>query len=158
MRDGNDIITTDNPLSDEQKARLAGLLDVIIPPSEDGRLPSAAEMDLVTYVQTYAPEFLPALVRVLDDLDGQFATLERSERHSMVEGLSKNRADVFGLILFNTFACYYQDNRVHKAIGMEEGPPFPRGNTVETGDLSLLDPVLERPTLYRKTNARHLLP
>jgi hypothetical protein len=152
MSDGNDIISTDNPLNDEQQARLAGLLDVIIPPSEDGRLPSAAELDLVAYVQTYAPEFLPALVQVLDDLDEQFASLERTERHALVEELSKSQAEVFGLILFNTFACYYQNDSVHKAIGMGEGPPFPRGNEVEPGDLSLLDPVLARPTLYRKTN------
>ena len=152
MSDGNDIITTDSPLSDEQKDKLAGLLDVIIPPSEDGSLPSAAEMDVAAYVQTHVPELLPALVQVLDGLDANFAALERSERHSLVEELSKSQADVFGLILFNTFACYYQDDGVHKAIGMEAGPPFPRGNTVEPGDLSLLDPVLERPTLYRKTN------
>ena len=150
MSDGNDIITTDSPLSNEQQDKLAGLLDVIIPPSEDGRLPSAAIMDVAAYVQTHAPEFLPALVQVLDELDGQFVTLERSERHPVVEELSKNRADVFGMILFNTFACYYQDDRVHKEIGMEEGPPFPRGNTVESGDLSLLDPVLARPRVYRK--------
>ncbi len=152
MSKGSDVITTDNPLSDEQREKLAGLLNEIIPPSEDGRLPGAAEMDVAAYVQTYAPEFLPALMQVLDDLDGKFATLERSERHSVVEELSKKRADVFGMILFNTYACYYQDDGVHKAIGMDEGPPFPRGNTVESGDLSLLDPVLKRPSLYRKTN------
>jgi hypothetical protein len=152
MSDGNNIITTDNPLNDEQKARLAGLLDVIIPPSDDGRLPSAAEMDFVSYVRTHEPDFLPALVQVLDGLDEQFASLERSVRHTQVEDLSQNQAGVFGQILFNTFACYYQDDAVHKAIGMEPGPPFPRGNTVTPGDLSLLDPVLKRPPLYRKTN------
>jgi hypothetical protein len=150
MSEENDIITTDNPLNDEQKEKLAGLLDVIIPPSEDGRLPSAAEIDLVPYVQTYAAEFLPALVQVLDELDAQFLIFDRSERHSLVEELSKTQAEVFELILFHTFACYYQDERVHKGIGMEEGPPFPRGNTVEAGDLSLLDPVLEQPLGYRK--------
>jgi hypothetical protein len=150
MSNGNDIITKDNPLSSEQQEKLAGLLDVIIPPSEDGRLPSAAEMDLAAYVQTHAPEFVPALAQILDELDAQFANLERAERHLQVEELSETRADVFGMILFNTFACYYQDDRVHKAIGMGEGPPFPRGNTVESGDLSLLDPVLARPPLYRK--------
>ena len=151
MSNEENMITTDNPLNKVQQEKLASLLDVIIPPSNDGRLPSAAEVDLITYLQTHAADFMPALVQTVEDLDDQFTTLERSERYPIVEELSTTSAAVFGMILFHVYACYYQDDRVHQAIGMESGPPFPRGNTVETGDLSLLDPVMERPSMYRRT-------
>jgi len=39
---------------------------------------------------------------------------------------------------------------VLRAIGVGAGPPFPRGNTVEQGDLSLLDPVLGSSTNWRR--------
>ena len=38
-----------------------------------------------------------------------------------------------------------------EAIGVGVGPPFPRGNTVEPGDLSLLDPVSKNKTTWRRT-------
>ncbi len=151
MNDESDIITTDNPLSSEQKAKLAGLLDAIIPPGEDGRMPGASELDLIAYIQKQAAEFIPALIQLLDELDDQFAVLEPSQRHPVVEELSKSRADLFGPVLFHTFACYYQDDSVLEGLGMGAGPPFPRGNTVDSGDLSLLDPVIQNPKAYRKT-------
>ena len=41
------IITSDNPLSEARQEKLTALLNVIIPPSDDGKLPGAGEMDLV---------------------------------------------------------------------------------------------------------------
>ena len=50
--------------------------------------------------------------------------------------------------------CYYRDDRVMKAIGMERRPPFPLGFQVETGDLSLLEPVRARGKKYRDAVSR----
>ena len=149
MNDKN-IITSDNPLNEAQKEKLAALLNTIIPPSEDGNLPSAAELDLVLYLQTYVEDFLPLLGKILNNFDDVFTTLKPNERHTVVEEFSAEHANLFASLLFSVYACYYQDDRVHKGIGMDEGPPFPRGNTVIAGDPSLLDPVLKRPSMYRK--------
>jgi hypothetical protein len=35
------------------------------------------------------------------------------------------------------------------ALGIEARPPFPKGNEVTSGDLSLLNPVRERKQIYR---------
>ena len=45
--------------------------------------------------------------------------------------------------------CYYRDDRVMRAIGMEPRAPFPKGYDVEQGDWSLLDPVRARGKIYR---------
>ena len=45
--------------------------------------------------------------------------------------------------------CYYRDDRVVRALGREARPPFPKGNVLEQGDWSLLDPVRARPKMWR---------
>jgi len=154
MDKDNHIITSDHPLSDLQRRSLASLLDAIIPSSEDGRMPSAADMDLVAYLRERAPEFVPTLVEGLAALDelcvGQeFAALTAPERRSLAQELSRVQPDMFDWLHRHTLACYYQDDRVLVGLGLEPGPPFPRGNTIRSGDLSLLEPVRKRSKLYR---------
>jgi hypothetical protein len=45
--------------------------------------------------------------------------------------------------------CYYRDDRVLLALGLEPRAPFPKGNVLEQGDWSLLDAVRARPFLWR---------
>ena len=143
------IITSDDPLTADQKAIFNGLLDVIIPPDEKRDLPGASTLDLIAYLDEQAPELIPLLARHLEYFDRQFAGLSSKEQHPLVESFSEVHAEFFNALLFHTFACYYQNEQVLNAIGLASGPPFPRGNDVASGDLSLLDPVLKRPRVYR---------
>ena len=144
------VITSDSPLKTSQQDKLAALLDAIIPANEEKSLPSAKELDLIAYLSDQAADFIPILIHGLDDLDDQFAGLTPADRHPVVEELSKTQAALFNGLLFHALACYYQDDRVLEALGLGAGPPFPRGNEIVEGDMSLLDPVLKRPRLYRK--------
>ena len=45
--------------------------------------------------------------------------------------------------------CYYRDDRVMRSLGMEPRPPFPKGYEVDGGDWSLLDPVRNKPLIWR---------
>jgi hypothetical protein len=45
--------------------------------------------------------------------------------------------------------CYYRDDRVMRALGLEPQPPYPRGRVLEQGDWSLLDSVRGRPRMWR---------
>ena len=45
---------------------------------------------------------------------------------------------------------YYQHPTVLAALGIDGGPPFPRGNKLEQGDWSLLDPVKNRKPFFRE--------
>jgi len=153
-KNNNEIITSDHPLSEKQRLTLSSLLDVIIPGSDDGRMPSAGELDFVEYVCEWAPEILPTIVEGLNALEelcaSSFNTLAAVERQSLVKELSRLQPVVFDKLHSHTLSCYYQDERVLAGLGLEPGPPFPRGNTIEPGDLSLLDPVRERPKFYRE--------
>lgn len=145
----DNIINTDSPLSPEQKDLFVALLDTILPASEDGRMPSAGELDVTTYVQTHDPDFLTPLVEGLAWFDGEFASLPAGRRHELVEDFNRAQPALFDTLLFNTYACYYQDDQVLTDLGLAGGAPFPRGREVSSGDLSLLDPVLARAPFYR---------
>ena len=67
-----------------------------------------------------------------------------------MDAFSKAHPVLFSGLLLHTYTCYYQDDRVLEGMGEAAGPPFPRGNTVEMGDLSLLDPVVRQSRTYRK--------
>jgi len=45
--------------------------------------------------------------------------------------------------------CYYRDDRVMRALGLEPRPPYPKGHVLEQGDWSLLDAVRGRPRMWR---------
>ena len=45
--------------------------------------------------------------------------------------------------------CYYRDDRVLGALGVEARQPFPQGYVLEQGDWSLLDVVRDRAPLWR---------
>ena len=52
-------------------------------------------------------------------------------------------------LVFHSYAAYYQHGSVVSALGLEPRAPFPGGYEVEPDDLTLLDPVRQRPKLYR---------
>lgn len=45
--------------------------------------------------------------------------------------------------------CYYRDERVLRALGLDTHPPFPKGRILEQGDWSLLDAVRGKPRMWR---------
>ena len=67
-----------------------------------------------------------------------------------MKAFSEEAPNTFNALLAQVYGCYYQDNRVLQVFGLSAGPPFPRGNAVDPGDLSLLDPVLKNPTRWRR--------
>jgi hypothetical protein len=150
MDKDSEVIATDNPLNESQKAKLVALQDSIIPSNEERKLPSAGDMDLISQVINFSPEFVPLLMGAVDYFDDEFAGLDNAERHPLVQAFSEQHPELFGAVIFHTYACYYQDDRVRAGLDLAPGPPFPRGNEVKQGDLSLLDEVLKRPPMYRR--------
>jgi len=137
-------------LSEAQVGRLRALLDTILPASGDGRMPSAADLDFLSYLGEQARDFLPALAQIVDDLAGDFGGRPLAQRVELIEDFSRRDPDAFAGLLMRVYDCYYQDDRVRELIGARPVPPFPRGNTIPAGDLSGLDSVAARGKRYRR--------
>ena len=146
----SDLIATDNLLNKAQKAIFDALVDTLVPAGEDALMPSASEVDVLSYIINSAPDFAPQLAAIAGSFDDEFVSSGEDRRVQLVQEFEQAQPELFGGLLFHTYARYYQDARVLEGIGLTAGPPFPRGNTVAAGDLSLLDPLMEKSHGYRR--------
>ena len=146
----SDPISVDQLLNDTQLRKLAALADAILPASEDGKMPSAAELNFISYLDEQARDFLELLPGIMDNFDDAFAEAPLASRTAALEDFAKGNAQTFEDLLLKVYDCYYQDDRVRIIIGAQPGPPFPRGNVIPAGDLSGLDAVQKRSRGYRR--------
>jgi len=145
-------------LSPEQQRALAGVLDVVIPPSEDGRLPGAGEAGIAEGIWQNVPDLRAVIVQglaALGDLAaargaGVFAELSEQAKRDVLNELAATQPAFLPGLIFQTYVSYYQNARVVEALGLEARPPHPAGYDLEEGDLTLLDAVRQRPKRYRE--------
>ena len=147
-----DIISTDHPLTRDQQILLAALLDTLVPASDDGAMPSAAEVGFDAYLLAQAENSIPLLISALQRFEPSFVDLSLADRCEHIRKFSVIDPPLFQALLTRVYDCYYQNDRVRVQIGVVTGAPFPQGNQVAPGDLSLLDPVIEHSArhVYRK--------
>jgi len=140
---------------------LALVLDEVIPPTADGRLPGAGTLGAGAIVQQAAsgtPGLEPLLTQGLAALQdiarrsdaGGFAALSRRARIEALQELERANPALLPTLL--TFACvaYYSNEQVLIALNGDARPPHPKGYAMEDDDLSLLDPVRARGKIYRE--------
>ncbi len=146
--------------SQPQERTLSGLLDVIIPPSEDGAMPGAGEVGLASQIDEVlasAPEQRPGVVAGLAALEAEarkrgadeFTSLGLEARRAVVDEISSSHPALVPLLVYHTYLRYYQQGPVLEGLGLEARPPHPEGHELELGDLSLLDAVRKRKPFYR---------
>lgn len=137
------------------------VLDELIPPTADGRLPGAGTLGAGAIVQGAAastPGLEPLLAQglaALDDIarrsdpDG-FTALSRAARIEALRALETASPVLLPTLL--TLACvgYYSNDKVLTALNGNARPPHPQGYTLEPDDLALLEPVRSRGKLYRE--------
>ena len=73
-------------------------------------------------------------------------SVELSQASAELEGHSE-MAPFVSLVM----QCYYRDDRVMEALGMEARAPFPLGYEVPEGDWSMLEAVQARGKIWRDT-------
>ena len=149
----------DNNLSQEQRRVLASVLDEIIPPSGDGKLPGAGAIGVGAYVEEAlraAPDLFSMIAQGLSELDEQararnpqgFPALPRPDKVELL-----NQQGFVLPLTLHACAGYYQDDRVVEALGLEARPPHPQGHQMEGNDFELLDGVRRRERFFRQPRA-----
>ena len=156
---GNDV--RDLAFSASEKRALASVLDAIIPPSADGKLPGAGELGLAGHVEQtlpQAPETKSTIVRGLSAIDDlarrrdapAFAALSPPARQEVLRAHAAADEAFIPTLIFYTYTSYYRHPRVVEALGLEPRAPHPKGYEMTQNDLSLLAPVRRRSKLYRE--------
>ena len=154
MQEYNRIVSED--LSEEQERTMGALLNLIIPPSDDGRMPGAGDVGFLSYLHrenlvSWIREGLIGIIEESHNLHNrEFSMLSLFEQRQLIDRLRRRHFRFFSRLATEVMKCYYQHDHVLKAIGLEVSPPFPQGYMLEDGDLTLLEPVYERGKIYRE--------
>lgn len=152
----------DLAMSDDEVSTLAAILDEIIPPAGDGRLPGAGVLvaggDLpgtlgsIPGLEPAIRQGIAAVAAATHDRgqDRAFPELTREERLEVMAVVGEKDPGFLPSLMFLAFATYYRDRRVLEGLGFEARPPHPKGYEMAPGDLTLVGPVRRRGRMYRE--------
>lgn len=131
------------------------LLDCIVPQSADGSRPSLADLDFPGALASRpGMESFAVLATALEQEGAalhqrSFGELGDSDKKAIVDRVRKKHLPAFNQLATLALQYYYHHPRVLHAVGAGSTPPFPEGNHVAEGDLTLLEPVYERGRIFR---------
>lgn len=148
-------------LSTEQERALSAVLDEIVPPGADGRMPGAGELGIARHIARVMSEDAGLRSVVVQGLAAlgelaralgfpSFDALPGPRRLGLLNQLESTAPAFLPSLIYNTFVGYYQHPRVSEALGIGADPPHPKGYTMPPNDLSLLEPVRRRGKIYRE--------
>ena len=152
MEKDNKLISEN--LDEEQNRTLTSLLNLIIPASEDGKMPGANDVVDFSFInnENLLSLIKEGLIRIIDESNNQygqeFSALSVAEQLEIVNGLKRKLFRFFTDLTTQVVQYYYQHDDILKAIGLDARPPFPKGYDVEEGDILLLEPVFLRGKIY----------
>lgn len=147
-------------MDDATLRMVTDLLDLVVPPTADGRLPGAGALGMATHVAATV-ENTPMLAGVVDyglsalrdaatqRNPGGWAALSATEKADVFGAFAADDQFFLPAFLFLAYSGYYQHPRVVESLGVEPRPPHPIGYPMEPNDLTLLEPVRRRARMYR---------
>ena len=154
----NDVIATTRHWSSGEATALARIARLIVGEDTSGVMPPVDDERLLPALLDRAVDFEAPIRRGLATLDalaseqGNVIGLEDEALASLMETHRELRS-LLRAMMQVVAQCYYEDERVLRALDLEARPPFPSGHHVEPGDWSLLEPVKQGPPRYRDANS-----
>ena len=145
-----------DPLSEEERALLDGILDQIIPANSERAIPAAGAVGVGEFIEHN--RFNDSEVAAcIDDLLGHSQLLQSSVTPDTIRQLETDLPDAFEALLKLTYMGYYSRPDIRPLLGVASWPVHPRGYDVQREDNALLDdltePVRARGSLYRHVQA-----
>jgi hypothetical protein len=125
----------------------------MVPASADYGVPGADDAaiaaDIVRSLGRDREAVRAALAQLRALAGGDFATLDVAQAEAAAMALIARGGPLVTALGRAVLQCYYRDDRVLRALGLEARAPYPQGRVVEPGDWSLLDAVRGRPRMWR---------
>ena len=125
-------------------AFMTALLNVVVPPSVDGKLPGAGALKLAEQVATAlegdsaVEAGLGAVREAAGTVDGGFAAMELAEQVALVESQAAAHAGLMAAVTRAVYLAYYQHPAVLVGIGEPGRPRYPEGFVIDPTDPELL--------------------
>jgi hypothetical protein len=138
------------PAECRELRRLAGFM---VPASTEFGVPGADDeaifADIVRSLGRDRNAVGRALTMLREIAGGDFVGLDEVNAEAAAMTLVSRQDPVVTALGRAVLQCYYRDDRVLRALGIEPQAPFPKGRELEQGDWSLLDAVRGRPRMWR---------
>lgn len=149
--------------TEAQTAILNLLMDLLIPASHDGKMPSARSLDLYADISGMSLKDRMLFDAGLAEIQARsnallgvdYVQLDVDNQKALIDGLRADAtlraqpAPFIQCFTTQTVARYLAHDRVMPLIGLEARAPWPKGHVVAQGDWSLIDVVRKRGKLYR---------
>lgn len=135
-------------LTPRQRDDLRTIAAMIIPPSEEYRVPGAdddiIQADILSTLGRDTKQVAAALDHLAQLAGMPLADLEPAARDGVARQFRTSGGVAAATLVRVVLQCYYRDDRVLGSLGLELRAPFPKGHVLPDGDWSLLDPVKAR--------------
>jgi hypothetical protein len=142
-----------------QQTLLSHVLNRLIPATDD--FPGAGDLGIASYVDTVVgrsvelkrlfAEGLTHIAMISQAQQGQeFIDLADDHKDAVLRRVETLYPAFFEALVQHTYSGYYSHPTVIRLLGLEARPPQPRGYHLEPLDLTLLDNVKQRGSLYRQ--------
>jgi hypothetical protein len=144
----------DDALTPAQRDDLCALAGLMIPASDEFNVPGAddpaIQADMLATLGRDAAAVRAALDRLAQLAGAPFAGLDAARQQAVAAELRAQGGVAIATLARVILQCYYRDDRVVRALGLDPRPPYPKGYELEQGDWSLLDPVRKRQPFWRR--------
>lgn len=110
--------------------------------------------DIVRSLGRDGEQVRTALGMLREFAGADFASLDAEAAESIAMSLLGRGGSAVASLGRAVLQCYYRDDRVITALGLEPRAPFPKGHSLEQGDWSLLDAVRRRPQMWRDVDGK----
>jgi hypothetical protein len=142
------------PLTPAQRADLRTIAAIMIPASEEYKVPgaddAAIQADMLTTLGRDTRQVAAALDHVARLAGKPLSELDAGRRDAVVQEFRLSGGGPAATLARVILQCYYRDDRVLRSLGIELRAPFPKGHVLPDGDWSLLDDVKARPAKLRR--------
>jgi len=140
-------MSADN-LTRTQRDDLRTIAAMIVPASEEYKVPGADDPAIQADMLATLGRDTKLVAAALDHLarlaGAPLAELDAARRDAVAQGFRTSGGVAAATLARVVLQCYYRDDRVLRALGIELRAPFPKGYVLPDGDWSLLDPVKAR--------------
>jgi hypothetical protein len=130
----------------------------MVPASAEYGMPGADDeaifADIIRSLGRDSNDVRKALAMLREITGGDFANLDEPKAEAAAMTLLSRQGRAITALGRAVLQCYYRDDRVMRALGLEPRAPYPQGRVLEQGDWSLLDAVRGRPRMWRDVHGK----